>query len=102
MMGADFIPRGNGVAAAVTRAPEGAAPANELQQWADMDEAKAAGLIKIPGSSGRAGGSPRCKAHGLGHEVVRPWCGRLEEHADRAVVNLPTNGDSGQSFFLYE
>jgi hypothetical protein len=47
MMGADFIPRSNGVAAAVTRVPEGVAPVNELQQWAEMDEAKAADLIKI-------------------------------------------------------
>jgi imidazolonepropionase-like amidohydrolase len=48
MMGADFIPRSNGVAAAVTRVPpDGAGPVNELQQWADMDDAKAADLIKV-------------------------------------------------------
>ena len=43
-MGAAFIPRSNGVAAAVTTAAEGA---NELQQWAEMDEAKAKDLIRI-------------------------------------------------------
>ena len=43
-MGAGFIPRSNGVAAAVTTAAEGA---NELQQWAEMDEAKAKDLIRI-------------------------------------------------------
>ncbi len=43
-MGADFIPRSNGVAAAVTRAPDGA---NELAQWAEMDDAKAADLIRV-------------------------------------------------------
>jgi hypothetical protein len=36
-MGAEFIPRSNGVAAAVSTAAEGA---DELQQWAEMDEAK--------------------------------------------------------------
>src|SRR6185295_9209587 len=43
-MGAGFIPRSNGVAAAVTAAAENA---NELQQWADMDEAKAKDLVRI-------------------------------------------------------
>jgi imidazolonepropionase-like amidohydrolase len=43
-MGAGFLPRSMGVAAAVTSAPEGA---DELQQWADMDEAKAKDLIRI-------------------------------------------------------
>jgi imidazolonepropionase-like amidohydrolase len=43
-MGAGFIPRSNGVAAAVTSA---AAGADELQQWAEMDEAKAKDLIRI-------------------------------------------------------
>ena len=43
-MGARFLPRSNGVAAAVTSAAEGA---NELQQWADMDEEKAKDLIRI-------------------------------------------------------
>ena len=53
LLGADFIPRSQGVAAAVTRMPAGAAPAggfggpNELEQWAQMDEAKAADLIKL-------------------------------------------------------
>jgi imidazolonepropionase-like amidohydrolase len=43
-MGAGFIPRSNGVAAAVTTAPDNA---NELQQWAEMDDAKARDLIRI-------------------------------------------------------
>jgi imidazolonepropionase-like amidohydrolase len=43
-MGARFLPRSMGVAAAVTSAAEGA---NELQQWADMDEEKAKDLIRI-------------------------------------------------------
>jgi len=43
-MGAGFIPRSNGVAAAVSAAAEGA---NELQQWAEMDEAKAKELIRL-------------------------------------------------------
>ena len=43
-MGAAFIPRSNGVAAAVTSAAENA---NELQQWAEMDEEKAKDLIRI-------------------------------------------------------
>ena len=43
-MGAGFLPRSMGVAAAVTSAAEGA---DELQQWADMDEAKAKDLIRI-------------------------------------------------------
>jgi hypothetical protein len=53
LLGADFIPRSQGVAAAVTNMPAGAAPAggfggpNELEQWAQMDEAKAADLIKL-------------------------------------------------------
>lgn len=53
LLGADFIPRSQGVAAAVTRMPAGAAPAggfggpNELEQWAQMDEAKAADLITL-------------------------------------------------------
>jgi imidazolonepropionase-like amidohydrolase len=43
-MGAAFIPRSNGVGAAVSTAAEGA---NELQQWAEMDEEKAKDLIRI-------------------------------------------------------
>src|SRR6185369_4287891 len=43
-MGTGFIPRSNGVAAAVSAATEGA---NELQQWAEMDEAKAKELIQL-------------------------------------------------------
>jgi len=43
-MGAGFLPRSMGVAAAVTSAAE---RADELQQWADMDEAKAKDLIRI-------------------------------------------------------
>src|SRR6185436_19085172 len=42
-MGARFLPRSNGVAETVTSAAEGA---NELQQWADMDEEKAKDLIR--------------------------------------------------------
>ena len=50
LMGADFIPRSNGVAAVVTNLPQGpefgpGAP-NELEQWANMDEAKAADLVR--------------------------------------------------------
>ena len=53
MMGADFIPRSNGVGATVTTLPPPAPGAgfgggpNELDQWANMDEAKAADLIKL-------------------------------------------------------
>src|SRR5262245_41373190 len=52
MAGADFIPRSQGVAQSVTNmAPPqpGAGPGavNELDQWAEMDERKAADLIKI-------------------------------------------------------
>jgi hypothetical protein len=49
LMGADFIPRSNGIAAAVTNAPQdaGGLGGNELQQWAEMDDAKAADLIKV-------------------------------------------------------
>jgi hypothetical protein len=53
MMGADFIPRSNGVGAMVTTLPPPAPGAgfgggpNELDQWANMDEAKAADLIKL-------------------------------------------------------
>jgi imidazolonepropionase-like amidohydrolase len=53
LLGADFIPRSQGVAAAVTNMPAPAVPAggfggpNELEQWAQMDEAKAAELIKV-------------------------------------------------------
>jgi len=53
LLGADFIPRSQGVAAAVTNMPAGAAPPggfggpNELEQWAQMDETKAADLIKV-------------------------------------------------------
>jgi hypothetical protein len=53
LLGADFIPRSQGVAAAVTNMPAAAAPPggfggpNELDQWAQMDEAKAADLIKV-------------------------------------------------------
>jgi imidazolonepropionase-like amidohydrolase len=53
LLGADFIPRSQGVAAAVTNMPAAGVPAggfggpNELEQWAQMDEAKAAELIKI-------------------------------------------------------
>ena len=50
LMGADFVPRSQGVAAAVTNMPPPAAGAgapNELDQWAQMDEAKAADLIKV-------------------------------------------------------
>jgi imidazolonepropionase-like amidohydrolase len=43
-MGAGFLPRSMGVAAAVTSGAEGA---NELQQWAEMDEDKAKDLIRI-------------------------------------------------------
>ena len=43
-MGAGFLPRSMGVAAAVTAAAEGA---NELQQWQEMDEAKAKDLIRL-------------------------------------------------------
>lgn len=43
-MGAAFIPRSNGVAAAVSAAAEGA---NELQQWAEMDDTKAKELIQV-------------------------------------------------------
>jgi imidazolonepropionase-like amidohydrolase len=45
LMGADFIPRSQGVAADVTALP--GAGANELEQWAQMDEAKAADLIRV-------------------------------------------------------
>ncbi len=53
MMGADFIPRSNGVGAMITTLPPPAPGAgfgggpNELDQWANMDEAKAADLIKL-------------------------------------------------------
>ncbi len=53
LLGADFIPRSQGVAAAVTNMPAAGGPAggpggaNELEQWAQMDEAKAADLIKV-------------------------------------------------------
>jgi amidohydrolase family protein len=52
LLGADFIPRSQGVAAEVTNMPPGAAPAgfggpNELEQWAQMDDAKAADLITV-------------------------------------------------------
>lgn len=53
LLGADFIPRSQGVAAVVTNMPAAAAPAggfggpNELDQWAQMDEAKAAEMIKV-------------------------------------------------------
>jgi hypothetical protein len=53
LLGADFIPRSQGVAAVVTNMPAVAAPAggfggpNELEQWAQMDEAKAAEMIKV-------------------------------------------------------
>ena len=53
LLGADFIPRSQGIAAAVTDMPAVAAPAggpggpNELEQWAQMDEARAADLIKV-------------------------------------------------------
>jgi hypothetical protein len=53
LMGADFIPRSNGVAAVVTKAAPDAAGnggginGNELQQWAEMDEEKAADFIKL-------------------------------------------------------
>ena len=53
LLGADFIPRSQGVAAVVTNMPAVAAPAggfggpNELDQWAQMDEAKAAEMIKV-------------------------------------------------------
>ncbi len=46
LMGADFIPRSQGVAADVTAATGGAG-GNELDQWAQMDEAKAADLIRV-------------------------------------------------------
>jgi len=45
LMGADFIPRSQGVAADVTAATGGGG--NELEQWAQMDEAKAADLIRV-------------------------------------------------------
>jgi imidazolonepropionase-like amidohydrolase len=53
MMGADFIPRSNGVGQAIARvAPEDPVPGvpaqqNELDLWGTMDEAKAADLIKV-------------------------------------------------------
>ncbi len=49
LMGADFIPRSNGVAAVVTAAAQdnGGLGGNELQQWAQLDEQKAAELIKV-------------------------------------------------------
>jgi imidazolonepropionase-like amidohydrolase len=53
LLGADFIPRSQGVAAAVTNmpavaaAPGGFGGPNELEQWAQMNEAKAADLIKV-------------------------------------------------------
>lgn len=53
LLGADFIPRSQGVAAAVTNMPAAAVPAgafggaNELEQWAQMDETKAAELITL-------------------------------------------------------
>jgi imidazolonepropionase-like amidohydrolase len=51
LMGADFIPRSQGVAAEVTSLTGGGggAPggAGELDQWAQMDEAKAADLIRV-------------------------------------------------------
>jgi imidazolonepropionase-like amidohydrolase len=53
MMGADFIPRSNGVGQAVAAVaaedPVPGVPAqqNELDLWANMDEAKAADLIKV-------------------------------------------------------
>jgi imidazolonepropionase-like amidohydrolase len=50
LMGADFLPRSNGVAAEVTRnAANNAAGfgANELQQWEQIDEAKAAEMLKL-------------------------------------------------------
>lgn len=46
LMGADFIPRSNGVGATITSLPVQAGQ-NELEQWANMDEAKAADLIKV-------------------------------------------------------
>ena len=50
LMGADFIPRSNGTAAVVTtlaRGPEfGPGAPNELEQWANLDEAKAADLVR--------------------------------------------------------
>ena len=53
LLGADFLPRSQGVAAVVTNMPAAAGPPggfggpNELEQWAQMDEAKAADLIKV-------------------------------------------------------
>lgn len=60
MMGADFIPRSNGVGAVITALPPpargggpgggGAGPGgglNELDQWASIDETRAADLIKV-------------------------------------------------------
>ena len=53
LLGADFIPRAQGVAAAVTNMPAAAVAAggfgvpNELEQWAQMDDAKTADLIKV-------------------------------------------------------
>ncbi|MEP7310210.1 MAG: amidohydrolase family protein [Acidobacteriota bacterium] len=53
LMGADFIPRSNGVGQAVASVaaedPVPGIPAqqNELELWANMDEAKAADLIKV-------------------------------------------------------
>jgi hypothetical protein len=53
MMGADFIPRSNGVGATITTSAARARGAgfgggpNELDQWANIDEAKAADLIKV-------------------------------------------------------
>jgi imidazolonepropionase-like amidohydrolase len=48
LFGADFVPRSQGAAAAVTNMPApGAGAPNELDQWAQMDEAKAADLIAV-------------------------------------------------------
>jgi len=55
MMGADFIPRSNGVGAVVTTLPPargggfggGPGGANELDQWANIDDAKATDLIRV-------------------------------------------------------
>ena len=52
LAGADFIPRSQGVALSVTALPPpapggGPGGVNELDQWAQMDETKAADLIKV-------------------------------------------------------
>jgi hypothetical protein len=58
LLGADFLPRSNGIAAEVTRAVPannaggrggvgGIGGGNELQQWAQLDDAKTADMVKL-------------------------------------------------------